>query len=154
MRRFAAVLLVGFIATAAMAKSHVPTANTHAAIKSYVQQAATVIAKNGPSCKTFGSKDWQSGDYYIFVVGADDKILCHPNAALVGKMNADVVDANGKKLGLEIVENAKKKGGGWTDYVWPRPGTTNPVPKMTYSTRVKGPGGKWYTVGAGGYELK
>jgi len=154
MRRFGAALLMGFVATAAMAKSHVPTANTHAAIKSYVQQATKVVAKSGPSCKTFSSKDWMSGDYYIFVVGADDKILCHPNASLVGKMNADVVDANGKKLGIEIVENAKKKGGGWTDYVWPRPGTTNPVPKMTYSTRVKGPGGKWYVVGGGGYELK
>lgn len=154
MRKFALVLLVASIAAVAVAKSHVPTANTHAAVKAYVQQAAKVIAKSGPSCKTFSSKDWASGDYYVFVVGADDKILCHPNASLIGKMNADVVDANGKKLGLEIVQNAKKKGGGWTEYVWPRPGTTNPVPKMTYSMQVKGPGGKWYTVGAGGYELK
>src|SRR6266536_163915 len=107
MKRLAAVLLVGFVAAAAMAKSHVPTANTHAAIKSYVQQATKVVAKSGPSCETFSSKDWKSGDYYIFVVGADDKILCHPNAALVGKLNADVVDANGKKLGIETVHNAK-----------------------------------------------
>jgi hypothetical protein len=28
------------------------------------------------------------------------------------------------------------------------------VPKMTYSTQVKGPDGKWYVVGGGGYELK
>lgn len=154
MRRLAVALLVGLFAAGAFAKSHVPAENTHAAIKAYVQQAAKVIAKSGPSCKTFSSKDWQSGDYYVFVVAADDKIVCHPNASLIGKLNADVVDANGKKLGIEIVENAKKKGGGWTDYVWPRPGTNNPVPKMTYSMRVKGPGGKWYTVGAGGYELK
>jgi len=154
MRKFALILLVCFIATIAMAKSHVPKADTHAAIKAYVQDAAKVVAKSGPSCKTFSSKDWQSGDYYIFVVGADDKILCHPNVSLIGKLNSDVVDANGKKLGIEIVENAKKKGGGWTEYVWPRPGTTNPVPKMTYSMRVKGPGGKWYVVGGGGYELK
>jgi signal transduction histidine kinase len=154
MRRFAAVLLVGFLATAAIAKSHVPAANTRAAIKSYVQAAAKVVAKSGPSCETFSSKDWASGDYYIFVLGADDKILCHPNASLVGKNNSDVTDANGKKIGIDIEAASKKKDGGWTDYVWPRPGTTNPVPKMTYSTRVKGPDGKWYIVGGGGYELK
>jgi signal transduction histidine kinase len=144
-----------FLATAAIAKSHVPTANTHAAIKAYVKQAAAVVAKKGPSCDTFSGKDWASGDYYIFLLGPDEKILCHPNASLIGKNNLEVTDANGKKIGVEIAANAKKKGGGWTEYVWPRPGTTTPqVPKMTYSTRVKGPDGKWYVVGGGGYELK
>jgi cytochrome c len=155
MRNFAAVVLVGLVATAAIAKSEVPTKNTHKAIKKYVKEAAEVVAKKGPSCETFSSKDWMSGDYYIFILGPDEKILCHPNASLIGKNNLDVTDANGKKIGVEIAANAKKKGGGWTEYVWPRPGTTTPqVPKMTYSTQVKGPDGKWYVVGGGGYELK
>ncbi|HEX9501002.1 MAG TPA: cache domain-containing protein [Thermoanaerobaculia bacterium] len=155
MRHFVAVILLGLVATAAIAKSNVPTANTHAAIKSFVQQAAKVVAKKGPSCETFTSTDWKGGDYYIFILGPDDKIVCHPNPSLVGKMNSEVVDATGKKIGVEIAANARKKGGGWTEYVWPRPGTTTPqVPKMTYSTRVKGPDGKWYVVGGGGYELK
>ncbi len=146
---------MGLVATAAIAKSNVPRANTHAAIKSFVQQAAKVVAKKGPACETFTSTDWKGGDYYIFILGPDDKILCHPNPSLVGKMNSEVVDATGKKIGVEIATNARKKGGGWTEYVWPRPGTTTPqVPKMTYSTRVKGPDGKWYVVGGGGYELK
>jgi signal transduction histidine kinase len=155
MRHFVAVILVGLVATAAIAKSNVPTANTHTAIKSFVQQAAKVVAKKGPSCETFTTNDWKGGDYYIFILGPNDKIVCHPNPSLVGKMNSDVVDATGKKIGVEIAANARKKGGGWTEYVWPRPGTTTPqVPKMTYSTRVKGPDGKWYVVGGGGYELK
>src|SRR6266550_857320 len=69
MKKFAAVLLMGLFATAAVAKSHVPSKNTHAAIKSYVKAAAAVVAKKGPSCETFSSKDWASGDYYIFVLG-------------------------------------------------------------------------------------
>ena len=147
----AAVLV--FSVSVAMAKSHTPAANTHAAIKSYVESAAAVVHKHGPSCATFSSKDWMSGDYYVFVQGADGKLLCHPNASLVGKPASDVVDANGKKVGVEIFDVAKK-GGGWTEYVWPRPGTTVPVAKSTYSMEVKGPDGKEYVVGAGGYEVK
>ncbi len=147
------VLLV-FCVSAAFAKSHVPKSNTRAAIKSYVQSAAKVVAKSGPSCDTFKGSDWMAGDYYVFVTGPDEKLVCHPNASMVGKANADIVDANGKKVGLDLIAAAKKKGGGWVDYVWPRPGQTTPVAKSSYATQVKGPDGKWYVVGAGGYELK
>ncbi|HEY8848741.1 MAG TPA: cache domain-containing protein, partial [Thermoanaerobaculia bacterium] len=79
----------------------------------------------------------------------------HPNASMVGKMNTEIVDANGKKVGAELANVANgKEGHGWVDYVWPRPGQTKPVPKSSYAEKVKGPDGKWYVVGAGGYELK
>ena len=140
--------------TAAFAKSNTPKENTHAAIKAYVQSAAKYIAKHGPSCEEFAEKDWRSGDYYIFVTGSDDKELCHPNKDMIGKSASEIVDSNGKKVGTLLVEAAKKKGGGWVDYVWPRPGTTTPVAKSSYSMSVKGPDGKTYYVGSGGYELK
>jgi signal transduction histidine kinase len=154
MRRFAAFFLIGLLATAAMAKSHVPAKNTHAAIKAYVQAAAKVVAKNGPSCDTFKSKDWMSGDYYIFVDDPENRTLCHPNASLIGKNSDDIIDVNGKKIGVAIREAAAKKGGGWSEYMWPRPGTDKPVPKSTFAMHVKAPDGKTYTVGAGGYEVK
>src|SRR5260370_41895634 len=142
MRDFVAVIRVGVFATAAMAKSNVPTANTHAAIKSFVQQAAKVVAKKGPSCETFTSTDWKGGDYYIFILGPDDKIVCHPNPSLVVNMNSEGVDATGKTIDVEIAANARTKGGGWTENVSPRPETTTPqVPKRTYSTTAKRPDG-------------
>ncbi len=95
-----------------------------------------------------------AGDYYIFVDGPDDRTLCHPNPSMVGKVFTDIVDANGKKVGVELKAAAEKKGGGWVDYVWPRPGQTKPEPKSSYTMRVKGPDGKWYGVGSGGYNLK
>ncbi|PYQ50656.1 MAG: hypothetical protein DMF59_10275 [Acidobacteria bacterium] len=156
-RKYAWVLsLLLLVSTATLfAKSHVPTKNTRDAIKAYVKDAAKVVAKSGPSCDTFKSSDWMKGDYYVFVDSPDNNtILCHPNASMIGKNNADIVDANGKKVGMDLMEASKKKGGGWTNYVWPRPGTDKPVPKSTFSMRVKGPDGKWYVVGAGGYELK
>lgn len=138
----------------AFADSNVPKHNTKAAIKAYVESAAKYIAKHGPSCEEFAEKDWRSGDYYIFVTGADDKELCHPNKNMIGKSASEIVDSKGKKVGVELLEAAKKPGGGWVDYVWPRPGTDKPVAKSSYSMSVKGPDGKTYYVGAGGYELK
>ncbi len=150
--RVSTALVLFVLVTPLMAKSHIPKKHTHAAIKTYVQQAATFVAKKGADCAALNEADWSSGDYYIFVMGPDDKTLCHPT--LVNAPASSIVDANGKKVGDLLVEAAKKKGGGWVEYVWPRPNTTNPVPKSSYAVRVKGPDGKWYVVGSGGYELK
>jgi methyl-accepting chemotaxis protein len=73
---------------------------------------------------------------------------------MIGKPNASVVDVNGKNVGTAIEAAANKQGGGWIDYMWPRPGTTKPVAKSTFATTVKAPDGKTYIVGAGGYGLK
>ena len=154
MKRLAIIFSIALIAPALFAKSNVPKSNTKAAIKSYVESAAKYIAKHGPSCEEFAEKDWRAGDYYIFVTGPDDKELCHPNKDMIGKSAAEIVDSNGKKVGNLLIEAAKKPGGGWVDYFWPRPGTTKPVAKSSYSMSVKGPDGKTYYVGSGGYELK
>ena len=150
------LLILGFIllcAAAAVAKSFTPKANTRAEIKAYVERAAQHVAKHGADCAAFKSKDWMSGDYYIFVTGPDERELCHPLASMIGKPASEVVDSNGKNVGMALIE-AAKKGGGWVDYVWPRPGTTKPVAKSSYSVQVKAPDGKTYYVGSGGYELK
>src|ERR1700674_4768735 len=72
-RRHTSWVLVGVLlliyTPAAMAKSNLPAANKRAAIKTYVRDAAKVVAKNGPSCDTFKSADWMGGDYYVFVTG-------------------------------------------------------------------------------------
>ncbi len=153
MREKLLVSLLLLCASAAFAKSYTPKKNTRADIKGYVKAAANVVKKHGPSCSTFESKDWRSGDYYIFVTGPDETELCHPNASMIGKPASEIVDSKGKKVGTALLE-AAKKGGGWVDYVWPRPGTTTPVAKSSYSMKVKGPDGKTYYVGSGGYELK
>lgn len=155
MTRKSIVILVSILlcATAAMAKSLTPRANTRAEIKAYVERAAKYIEKHGADCAAFKSKDWMSGDYYIFVTGPDEREVCHPNPEMIGKPASEVVDSKGMHVGTALVD-AAKKGGGWVDYVWPRPGTTTPVAKSAYSVQVKGPDGKTYYVGSGGYELK
>jgi signal transduction histidine kinase len=146
------VLLSG---CATSTKTMTPGANTRDAVMSYVNNAANVVAKSGPSCDTFSQPMWRAGDYYVFVVGPDNRIVCHPNAQLIGKSQSEIIDVNGVHVGDALSAAAASPAGhGWVDYVWPRPGTTTPVAKSTYATHVTGPDGKVYMVGGGGYELK
>jgi len=149
-------ILVCFTATIAFAAgaTHVPKANTKKAVAAYVQEAAKVVQKSGPSCATFASSDWKSGDYYIFVVGPDQKLVCHPKADMVGKPYDQIVNAKGDKVGERIVKMGMAGGKGWVDYLWPKPGQTVEEPKSSYIMGVTGSDGKHYVVGAGAWDLK
>lgn len=154
MRRHVSWVLSLLVCASALAlATKTPKANTRSEVKAYVERAAKFVAKNGPSCAALQSKEWAKGDYYIFVVGPDDKLVCHPSAALVGTSADKIIDKNGKKVGT-MLDDVARKGGGWVDYVWQRPGTTTPVAKSSYAMQVKAPDGKMYVVGAGGYEMK
>ena len=90
----------------------------------------------------------------IFVVSFDiDGLQVKEDGSVQYSMGMEVVDSKGAHVGTALLD-AAKKGGGWVDYVWPRPGTTKPVRKSAYSMQAKGPDSKTYYVGAGGYELK
>jgi signal transduction histidine kinase len=154
MRKVLAVIAGVVCASSLAAKSFTPKENTHAAIKAYVEAAARHVAKYGPDCEAFSKPEWRSGDYYIFVDAPNNTTLCHPNASLIGKNSDEIKDVNGKSVGVEIRNAAAKEGGGWAEYMWPRPGTDKPVQKSTFVTKVKAPDGKTYVVGSGGYEVK
>ena len=142
------------IASLALAATHLPKANTHAAIKAYVEAAAKIVQKEGPSCATFASPEWRSGEWYIFVDGPNDEVLCHPNASLVGKSSTTVVNAKGEKVGTMVAAKGKGNGKGWVEYLWTPPGQTAEKMKTTYVMGVTGPDGKHYVVGAGGWNVK
>lgn len=50
-----------------------------------------------------------------------------------GKSRIDLTDPTGKHFMKEIIENAKKPGGGYTDLMFPKPNETQPLPKRNYS---------------------
>jgi len=133
-----------------------PRAATREAVVAYVDRAAALVAKSGPSCDAFSAPAWFSGEWYVFVLGPDGTTLCHPaQPANVGRNTSDIVDANGKRHGdLMMAAATGAEGKGWVDYVWPRPGESKPVAKSAYVVSVTGPDGKKYVVGSGGYELK
>ena len=92
-------------------------------------------------------------DSYVFVMDLKGKMLAHPMMPGLMKMDSllTVPDKNTKDpkmLFVEFVVLAGTKGEGWVEYMWPRPGSTEPSTKETYIYRV--PGTTMFT-GAGIY---
>lgn len=153
--RIVSCFAVCVVATALLAAtSHLPAANTRAAIRKYVEDAAAVVHKSGPSCATFASPEWRGHGYYVFVLGPDDKLVCHPNPAFIGVSQAQIVNGRGQKVGEMIVAKGKGNGAGWVDYYWVPEGKKTEELKSAYVVGVTGSDGKHYTVGAGGFNVK
>lgn len=90
-------------------------------------------------------------DSYVFLMDLDGKMLAHPIKPELTKKATlvDVKDTAGKPLFMEFIEVAGKKGSGWVNYMWPKPGHKKPVPKTSYIYRVPDTP---YFVGAGIYQ--
>lgn len=76
---------------------------------------------------------------YFFVLGWDGIMLDHPKQDLVGQNLLDMVDANGKKVFVHIVDQAKQ-GGGTLEYMWK---DTDGVVKPKISHVIGFPEWKW-----------
>ncbi len=70
---------------------------------------------------------------YFWVHSNELQMVMHPfSTQLVGNSVADIKDPNGKYLFREMVEVVKGQSAGFVDYMWPKPGVTDPVPKISY----------------------
>jgi len=86
---------------------------------------------------------------YFWINGLDDTMIMHPiKPELDGKLLNQLKDKNGKLLFVEFNTAVKTKGEGFVDYVWPKPGKDEPVPKISY---VKGFEPWGWVVGSGIY---
>jgi cytochrome c len=138
--------------------TYVPHTRDRDALRLYVDQAAQRVAARGSEvCEELAAPRWRGGDYYIFVTNADTHVtVCHPaRPELVGRNEYDLQDVNGKYFMREMLSVAPQPfSGGWVDYMWPRPGQTEPALKSTYVVRVRSWDGAMYLVGSGAYDLK
>ena len=74
---------------------------------------------------------------YIFVLDMEANMLAHGmNQLFVGKNFMNVKDMTGKKFISDIVNTAKEKGLGWTEYKWSDPITKKTMPKTLYFEKV------------------
>lgn len=86
---------------------------------------------------------------YFWINDLEPKMLMHPIFSdLDGKNLAEDKDPTGKFLFVEMVKIAREKGEGFITYMWPKPGTQTPVPKLSYVKLFK-PWG--WIVGSGIY---
>jgi len=70
---------------------------------------------------------------YFWINDLEPKMLMHPNfPELDGKNLSKDQDPTGKYLFVEMVNICKEKGEGFVTYMWPKPGATQPVPKLSY----------------------
>lgn len=118
--------------------------------------AAEMIAQDKEAAlaeiaKPDGQFVWK--DSYVFAMDLKGKMLAHPMMPGLTKMDSllgtpDKNPENPKMLFAEFVVMAGTRGEGWVQYMWPKPGESNPSPKETYIYRVPN---TMFFVGAGIY---
>jgi methyl-accepting chemotaxis protein len=90
-----------------------------------------------------------AGKEYVWVNDMVPKVVFHPiKPELEGKDVSDMKDPNGKNLFVDFVKIVKADGSGYVDYLWPRPGSSEPEPKRSY---VKGFAPWGWVMGSGVY---
>ncbi len=119
-----------------------------------VDGAAELIRKEGKQAfQTLRDKagPFRYQDVYVFVHDRNATQLVSPvSPDLEGQNLLDFKDANGKMLWRETIKMLEAKGTGWIDYMWPKPGETEPSKKLAYVRKVK-MGDEVLYVGAGIY---
>jgi methyl-accepting chemotaxis protein len=88
------------------------------------------------------------GDYVWVHRLSDLVLISHPNKKIVGTALPQMKDDEGKPLFESFNSIVREKGGGSILYHWPRPGQTQPEPKLSY---VAGFAPWGWVVGSGTY---
>lgn len=136
-----AAALIAVAPVRAAADRDVPQSEKATQMASLVDKAAGLIQEKGKEAAfaEFRKKNsiWFTDDTYIFADDMAGNVLLNPAFPQhEGKNVIDQKDANGKLLQRAMVELLKEKEAGWVDYMWPKPGQTNPSLKWSYVRRV------------------
>jgi signal transduction histidine kinase len=122
------------LATAAHAAGEFGTAPEARAL---LDKAVTAVKANkAEALAKFakGEDGFKDRDLYPFCGGPDGNFTAHPT--LTGKSLKDLKDKAGNALGEELYKAAGEGKVSEVSYMWPRPGTTEPVQKVSYVTRI------------------
>jgi len=90
-----------------------------------------------------------NGQEYFWINDLSPRMVMHPfKPELDGKDLSGLKDPNGKVLFVEMAKACKDKGEGFVDYMWPKPGESQPVSKLSF-VKVFQPWG--WIIGSGIY---
>ena len=140
-------LLIGIIlstslaaASPAISQDAPPLSEQAKQTKALVDKAAALIDKNGKTAFTeFRKKDseWFHGTTYLYAYDLKGNVLLNPAFPMREGTNVTgQKDARGKLFHDEIIKTAETKGCGWVDYMFPKPGQTEPSQKWAYVSKV------------------
>jgi cytochrome c len=156
---FKKVLVCTALITMAMAnpvssQQSPPTSEEAKRIEAMVNKAAALVETKGKTAFSEfrkGDSEWWFGRTYLFVYDKDMNVLLNP--AFPEREGTNVhgdKDVNGKLFHDEFMRLIQSKGSGWVDYMFPKPGQTQPSQKWSYVKGVKIDGGLGL-IGAGFY---
>jgi len=129
-----ATMVGALTASAAWAAGEFGTADEAKAM--LTKASAAVKADKAAALAQFakGEGGFKDRDLYPFCGGPDGTFTAHPT--LTGKSLKDLKDKTGKALGEEIYSTAKEGEIKEVSYMWPRPGQTDPVQKVSFVTKI------------------
>jgi signal transduction histidine kinase len=110
---------------------------TEAEAKAMLEKAVAAVKANKKEALekfTKGEGGFKDRDLYPFCCGPDGNFTAHPS--LAGKSCKELKDKAGKPLGEEIYKAAEAGKISQVSYMWPRPGSEQPVEKVTFVTKV------------------
>jgi len=113
---------------------------TAAEAKAMLDRAiAELKANEAAALAKFNDKDnkqFRDRDLYVFCFNTSDgKFMAHPNPALMGT-DIRALKVKDDPLGQRIFDQVKEATVSTVSYSFPKPGTTDPVPKESYVTRL------------------
>ena len=91
---------------------------------------------------------YQDSEYLWVHRLADSAMLAHPNRKLVGQSVDDMKDPNGLFVFREMNRIVRESKAGFQYYMWPKPGASEPVSKLSY---VQGFAPWGWVIGSGIY---
>jgi len=126
--------------------------SAHSILASFHARASTgemeMDAARAAALKTIESIRFDGGNYY-WINDMSASIVMHPiKPALNGKDLSGFEDSSGKRIFSEFVKTVKASGEGVVPYLWPKPGSEEPVAKLSY---VKGFAPWGWVIGSGIY---
>lgn len=105
--------------------------------KAMLEKAVTAVKADKPAALAqiaSGQNGFKDRDLYPFCGGPDGNFTAHPT--LTGKSMKGLMNAAGYPVGAKLYEAAKEDAIAEVAYQWPRPGTAEPVQKISYVTKV------------------
>lgn len=86
-----------------------------------------------------GNKEFHDRDLYLYAYDFKGVNIAHgANAKMIGKNFFELKDIGGKVIIQEMIDIAKTKGTGTTEYMWTNPETKKAQPKLGFVTKIPG----------------
>jgi hypothetical protein len=83
-----------------------------------------------------GGGGFRNRDLYVFCARSDGKVDAHIDPTQIGRNLKDLYDIDGVAFGQEMMAVAQEGDIRGVSYMWPKPGTRVPAPKVSFVTRV------------------